>query len=215
MRVSSMNGTRLLAHDHITYKVPCRIRALITEQYVMDKDFSVQGANKHAMRMPNQSAQEATNGWESFVASRVDAANHGLTPDGNPTSESIRDLGDAIHTLQDHTSPMHTALNGDPLVWSGLGVDSLAHLAGESAPNQDWSAIGLAVRLSMAAYMQAYPGLAAGHHLTPKTFNQQADQRISDYVNWFYSQSGSSSVASDQQQEAARQCALGNPAACD
>ena|SRR5579871_1621440 len=82
----------------------------------------------------------------------------------------------------------------------------------EASPMADWSRIGEAIRLTMAAYMQANPTAAAQHGLTDKTFDAQAQKRIEDYVHWFYQ--GSSFANNDIAEEAARQCALGNPAAC-
>jgi hypothetical protein len=76
----------------------------------------------------------------------------------------------------------------------------------------DWSRIGQAVRLTMAAYMQANPVEAAEHGLNDQTFDAMAQKRIQDYVHWFYQ--GSSFMNNGVKEEAARQCALGNPAAC-
>jgi len=82
---------------------------------------------------------------------------------------------------------------------------------GEDTPVDDWSRIGLAIRLTMAAFMQASPDLAARGGLTPATFDKEATRRITDYVDLMW-QPSSPGVAAAQ--DAARQGALGNSAAC-
>ena len=136
-----------------------------------------------------------------------------VAANGDFTAAGLAALGDAIHTVEDYTSPMHTSTTGEALVWRGALHGGLAHWEGEASPMADWSRIGQAIRLTMAAYLQANPVEAGKHGLTNKTFDVQAQGRIEDYVRWFYAGSDfqQSSVI---QEDAARQCALGNPAAC-
>jgi RHS repeat-associated protein len=197
------------------------LKQLVAEQYVMDRDQSPEHQFMHAMSngqsSPPQSPGDASDQMWNFVAVSVAGSNATLGSDGSFTSVSLEWLGQAIHTLQDHTSPMHTSASGEPLPWRGMGihfVGAIGHWAGESSADRDWSAIGLAVRLTMAAYMEANPNLAARHGLTAATFDQQANQRISECVNWFYSQSVNNNEP-HWKEEAARQCAFGNPAACN
>jgi hypothetical protein len=65
----------------------------------------------------------------------------------------------------------------------------------------------------MATLIDINPKDAAKHGLTPQTFNELSNRAITDYVNWYYSLPDENSV-SEPDQEAARMCALGNPAAC-
>ncbi len=188
------------------------LAALRNEQYVMDKDQSPADQYMHAMMSPGQNAGEVSNAMWCFVAGRIGTAQQGVTASGSFTAEGLAALGDAIHTVQDYTSPTHTSAAGDPLVWRGALHGGLAHWEGEASPMADWSRIGDAVRLTMAAYMQANPAAAAQHGLTEKTFGAEAQKRIEDYVHWFYA--GSNFQNNNIQEEAARQCALGNPAAC-
>jgi hypothetical protein len=152
--------------------------------------------------------------WQQSVATDIGVASALLGPDGSFTGGSLTYLGEAIHTLQDYTSPAHTDTNGDPLPWHGIGIGSITHFARESTPERDWAAIGLAVRLTMAAFLEADPTAAEKHGLTKDNFDQQAAQRISDYVSWYYSLPMFDNYRSIVDEEAARACALGNPAAC-
>ena len=49
--------------------------------------------------------------------------------------------------------------------------------------------------------------------LREATFEREANKRIADYVGWFYR--STDAHLSPFEEEAARQCALGNKAACD
>jgi len=188
------------------------LAALRNEQYVMDKDQKPADQYKHAMRTPGQSVDAETNEMWNFVASKMQQAQQGVSG-GTFTAAGLAALGDAIHTVEDYTSPMHTSASGEPMVWYGALHGGLAHWEGEASPMADWSRIGEAVRLTMAAFMQANPVEAANHGLTPSTFNAEANKRIEDYVRSFYA--GSDFQQSNViQEDAARQCALGNPAAC-
>lgn len=93
-----------------------------------------------------------------------------------------------------------------------------AHVSGEAYPSQDWARIGLAVRLSMYAYMQSGANCEKGRKcLTDANFASELQHNVSDYVQWFYdAQFGGdpSPGATEIYREAARQCGLGNPAAC-
>ena len=65
----------------------------------------------------------------------------------------------AGHTLMDMGSPTHTATDGTPTTWPGLGpthwFDDLTHIMGEHDEAQDWYGIGRSVRLMVAAFFQA------------------------------------------------------------
>ena len=199
------------------YLSPGELKDIINRQYIMDSDWSPNHSFLHALRNGNarQSSTEASQLMWNSVASNMNEASGLLHSGGRFSDLSIVFLGDAIHTVQDYTSPMHTTASGELLPWLGLGahtLGALGHYMGESTPDHDWSRIGWAIRLTMAAYMQANPQHAAANGLTEATFNKQAEQRISQYVDWFYL---GTSTLSPGMIDAARQCALGNPAACD
>jgi RHS repeat-associated protein len=190
------------------------LQRLIARQYTMDRLQAPEQSFMHAMRdgRANQSNAEASNLMWSLVARNLADAASSLGPGGSFSDLSLVRLGDAIHTVQDYTSPMHTSAAGELRPWSGmLRFGAVSHWAGESAPNRDWSRIGWAVRLTMAAFMQANPALAAKHGLTQDTFDREANNRVSQYVDWFYTQSA---PRWGWEEDAARQCALGNRAAC-
>jgi hypothetical protein len=89
------------------------------------------------------------------------------------------------------------------------------HWQGENSSSDSWAGFGQAIRLTMAAFMQANPELAKRNGLTEANFNAEADRRISQYVENFFRMSGNVMGTDHTKEEAVRQCALGNPAACD
>jgi RHS repeat-associated protein len=186
------------------------LRQLIGEQYVMDADQSAGGSYKHAMHAFGQSADDATKQMWEFVAS-------------NLGSSSIDALGDALHTIQDYTSPEHRDASFQPRMWPGaagaafLFPSTIAHVLGEDSPEVNWSRFGLAVRFSMAAFMQWSPKRAQESGLTDATFEAAYQRRITNFIDSYYSlldldrKNWSHAYV---KADAARQCALGNPAAC-
>jgi hypothetical protein len=49
----------------------------------------------------------------------ITQAIQGTDASGKMSSDALNHLGDAMHTLEDMTSPMHTTDDGTPLVWYG------------------------------------------------------------------------------------------------
>ena len=190
------------------------LQILVSEQYAMDRDQSDQ--SHHAMAVPGQTAPQAIDAWQKYVDSEMNDVSQELTPSGNFTSDAVRALGDAIHTLQDTTSPMHTSPNGDPRVWYGTWhVSSLEHVLGEMSPAQDWPAIKQSLALSMAARLQSGAACETGKRcLTEQNFQSELNRNYTDYVNWYYTRAESLPNTDPVLWEEQRQCALGNPAAC-
>jgi len=187
-------------------------------QYVMDADQSDQ--NTHSMANRNQSSQDALTGTWRFVSAQMAMIPGNIGLGGTLTTAGLDELGSALHTVQDYTSPMHTDSNFNPMEWRGgywppwkLGPGA-AHVLGESNPASDWSRIGLAVRLTMAAFLQSGAACESGRRcLTEANFETEFRRNVEDYVSHHYaflpSVGGSPAI-----EDAARQCALGNPAAC-
>jgi len=194
------------------------LKQLVAEQYVMDKNQAPEFQFRHAMSNgqsnPPQSAEEASNKMWDDVATMMAGASATLGENGQFNSVSLAYLGDAIHTVEDYTSPMHTS-SGQPLPWYGAAHGGFQHWQGENSPSDSWAGFGQAVRLTMAAFMQANPEQAKKNGLTEATFKAEADRRISQYVENFYQMSGNVMSSNPIEEDAARQCALGNPAACN
>ena len=171
----------------------------------------------HYMAVPGQNPQVAKENADNFIVSNIAQAAQGTDASGNMSSDALNHLGDAMHTLQDMTSPMHTSDDGIPLVWLGSfanrGTNGIAHWLGANDPSDSWSRFGLAIRLTLAAFVQANPVAAAKHGLNSDNFEKAADQRISEFVNQ-YIDANQSNWWSEADKEATRQCALGNRAAC-
>ena len=194
------------------------IAQLQHRQDVMDANQNDQTG--HFMINPGQDPVRGAHDSMQLIADNMREAAAGVDSNGKMSSSALDHLGDAIHTLQDMTSPMHTADNGRPLVWYGkfgkLGTNGIRHFNGENDPADSWARFGEAIRLTLAAYVQANPTAAAKHGLNADNYLREANRRISDYVDHYYllrsrMTGGLDPVAED----AARQCALGNPAACN
>jgi hypothetical protein len=169
----------------------------------------------HAMRngVDGQTATRAKTEIWTFVAERMAAAN---SADGTFTGENLDALGDLIHTVQDFTSPVHTDKSGNPIAWQGTPPQgpadvAIRHRVGEMSPSNDWSRFGDAIRITMAAFVQANPLAAGKMGLSRENYEREANRRISDYVRQFFYFNG---IRDPIREDAARQCALGNPAAC-
>jgi RHS repeat-associated protein len=213
---SNGNWATPIHGDIVTYALQGYVSAgdlavLRGRQWVMDSDQKDEHEYLHFMN------QGSSVSWK-FVADMLSIASANTNSSGDLSTIGLYALGDALHTVQDYTSPEHTDENFQPYQYGG-GFRSfsqirgtLDHASGESSPSADWSRIGLAIRLTMAAFLQADPVGAAKLGLTEKTLDAEATKRIEQYLqNEFRAHEiGMSPV----QEDAARQCALGNPAAC-
>jgi RHS repeat-associated protein len=185
------------------------ISALNHQQDVRDSDQKDQ--IPHFMTTPGRDAAKDRDASMSYIVSNLNAATDN-TSGGGFNENGLVYFGNALHTLQDMTSPMHTSDDGMPKVWDGYGFlfgKGYQHWSGENDPSCSWSRFGWAIRLTLAAYLQANPGGAEGRGLTSHTIDAVGDKIISDYVD-IYADHESSTM----DREAMRQCALGNPSAC-
>lgn len=125
-------------------------------------------------------------------------------------------IGDAIHTLQDSTSPEHSSSTGQPLPWNGSGpgyILDILHFLGEADPGVDWARIGQAIRLTLAVPLEVG---AKMNGLTISNYETAAQAALQQYRDVYYSQIPVSAVTNNAvERDAARQCSNGNPAACD
>jgi RHS repeat-associated protein len=192
------------------------LKKLINQQSIMDKRYNAP-ADQYMHAMSNgaagESAEAATKKMDKFLSWNLDEANKNLREDGSFSDLSLVRFGSALHTIQDWTCPMHTK-NGVPLPWYGmLHKSAPTHYFGENEPSDDWAAIGKAVRLTMMFAMAVNPQGMAEAGLAWANINREAEKQITRYVEWWsYANPGQRSQA---QKEADRQCALGNPAACN
>jgi RHS repeat-associated protein len=195
------------------------LNTLRGRQYSMDADQSNQ--NNHAMANQGQSSQGALDAMWGIVSGDMSAVSGEKNSNGTLNGAGLNDLGAAMHTLEDFTSPMHTDSSFMPMVRNGgywppsAWGPGLNHVLGEDSPDQDWSRIGFAVRLTMAAYLQSGAACQSGKScLTNDNFEYQFTQNMNQYVSNFYA-THNAGRNSPVIEDAARQCALGNPAACD
>jgi hypothetical protein len=90
------------------------LRRLITRRITMDSFTNQSGerAYVHAMRGLWQSTADASSQIWGFVASRLEEATR-----SHSTAAGLDALGDAVHTIQDYTSPAHTTAAEEPRLW--------------------------------------------------------------------------------------------------
>jgi RHS repeat-associated protein len=201
--------TNYVLRDYVSAE---ELSILVGQQSVMDNNHNEDGDQyMHAMSNgranPPQTAADAKKQMNGFLSWNLRDAKAKLNKNGSFSNASLVHLGNAIHTLQDTTSSMHMQ-NGEPLPWYGMKDGGYSHWTGENEPSDNWSGIGRAIFKSMAALMDVNPDQAAKKGLTAETFEREVSKQIDSYFNATYN-------GSEKDRDAARQCALGNPAACE
>ena len=206
------------------YVSPQILQQLLSRHKVMDRpsNQSPERAYQHAMRAPGQHLMDASNATWFFV---LDGLN----------SVSINDFGDALHTIQDYTSPTHTDAYFMPYKWSGIAksffnddMNAFSHWVGEGGPDASWERIGMAVQLTMIGYIEFDPVAAQRSGLTYATLETEYQKQMAQYLNNYYTGLMASAMAhptglSDylfyqkyfqKESEAAYFCSIGASAAC-
>jgi RHS repeat-associated protein len=192
------------------------ISVIEKESYLMD--FGDSGhqqdpsrANEHGMCQPGQGSDAC---WQG-IASWVDTAF------GNSQSSSgdasLQYLADALHTVQDLGSPEHVGPGG-PKTWGGGRIEGLVHIFGESSPEEGWAGIGTSIRNSVNLYALAHPDVAKKQGGADRWTENSINSYVDDYFSRKADAPSNGMPGSGHEagkEEAARQCALGNPAACD
>ena len=180
-------------------------------------DFSLYGnpefSNQHAMATRNQDSLDAVLELNAFVMSALNLAKDWSNGGENLTPDALWAFGRATHALADIGTPEHTGKDGRPVEYTGGTWELLVHSWRERGPGASWSGIGQSIRLVAAAYYFAFPKLAAKQG----SFESFVRTAIVDYVDRAFSGLTGKSAGPGRgtiAQEEARQCALGNPAAC-
>jgi RHS repeat-associated protein len=199
------------------------LTTLIERQAIMDSnvDWFGKEAYKHSMRGPGEDANSAHAMMNEFIGAKF-------------RTHRVADFGDALHTIQDATSPWHTDNNFMPKEWGGVkqmakvGLDHLLNETPDPRWTNEWTRLGLAVKWTMIAFMLWDPGTAKKGGLTPESFVEEYTKRISQYISSYYQGVGAGiermelspsqtfyyQNQNDRDADVARQCALGAPAAC-
>ncbi|HEX7288579.1 MAG TPA: RHS repeat-associated core domain-containing protein [Candidatus Angelobacter sp.] len=189
------------------------INRLANRQYIADSkpNQTPSKSYTHAMRdgtNKNETLEEAKDRIWNHVRQKLKEA---TTNNGKLTPAQLDSLGDAIHTLQDSTSPMHTDRNSNPISWTGAYDEGYRHIQGEGTPAADWHGFGQAIRLTLAALLEVDAVGAAAKGLTYDNVDAVADERISRAVHEYFYFHG---INNPTEEGRARACALGNQAAC-
>lgn len=169
-----------------------------------------ENSNWHGQCTPSQNMTQCGAGINSYVNGNLAIASVQANLFGL-TDVALTYFGKAGHTLTDLGSPSHAAPDGTPTTWNGIfGEGSLGHVMGESDEAVDWYGIGQSVRNLIGGFVQAFPEDASKLG-DPDRAAQRAIEGIVGRYYGFPDHSNSSHL----KEEMARQCALGNRAACN
>jgi RHS repeat-associated protein len=163
---------------------------------------------RHSMCAPGQNPTACSAEINAYVDDNLGMASYFSNGGANVDRFSLVRFGRAVHTLTDMGSPMHMGPNG-PLPWNNGKREGAIHVFGERSEPVNWLMLGQSIRLAIAGFAQAFPKLAAG-----KDLNKWAEKTITDYVTSYYGADAAGRPPNPVLEDAARQCALGNRAAC-
>ncbi|MCE5308350.1 MAG: RHS repeat-associated core domain-containing protein [Acidobacteriales bacterium] len=170
----------------------------------------------HAMCFPGQSGGACAAMIGGFVYERLSSANRLSMGGANITAAALSAFGEAVHALIDMGDPAH--FREEALAWGNGSSESVMHYLGESSESVNWAGVGQSIRMTISA------GLVALPELVKRQGDPQAwmNRTITDYVQrHFVHRSRTCGMMNNEgnysgyaEEEEARQCALGNPAAC-
>jgi hypothetical protein len=173
-------------------------------------------ANIHGQCSSGQSMTDCANGITNHIYSNLDAASSRFE-DMGLDSATLTYLAVAGHTLSDLGSPSHLGSDGTPTTWPGLAPwhwgSDLSHVLGEDDESIDWAGIGQSVRNQIAGCV--YSLKESCNTIVGGPPDQAAARTINQIVQRYFSNVNILPYYDPIQEDAARQCALGNPAACN
>ena len=97
---------------------PREIGILEDASRYVDADQSVEGSYKHAMRAPGQDPAFARELTRRFIRLMLRAARSAAK--NGACDSALFLMGQAFHAMMDQSSPWHTSVSGEPIVWSGV-----------------------------------------------------------------------------------------------
>jgi RHS repeat-associated protein len=187
----------------------------IIQRMSHDVDFKDNGQDpqnsyRHSMCAPSQGLGGCAAQINSFIEyNRMLAANRYFKV-GGLSDEALEYFGKVFHVLTDMGSPEHTAPDGTPITWNDTTVNAIRHVWGESSKTNDWYRFGQSIRLAIAGFFYTFPKEAAKTGYDVDAMSRRAIESSVSRHFALQQQNARSPV----EEEAARQCALGNPAAC-
>jgi RHS repeat-associated protein len=168
-------------------------------------------SNWHSQCTPGQSLDACSAGISSYINSELGRAKT-LGDSFGLVDEALTHFGRASHDLADMGSPFHVRGDGTPTTWNGIrGAGGLSHIIGEQLDDEDWGRIGQSIRNVVSGFFAAFPEQAARLLGSP---DKAADRAINNFVDRRIHGRLAQHPMSGIEEGAARQCALGNPAAC-
>jgi RHS repeat-associated protein len=163
----------------------------------------------HSMCFAGQSPGPCAAMINGFIDQNLTLANELSGGGRDLNDEAITAFAKAVHALTDMGSPAHVGPDGTPFGWSNERAAGLAHVFAERDASVDWFRAGQSIRLEIAGFTKAFPYLASRHG------NQDAwaQREIGKFVSRYFA-TQDPAERKPGAEDAARQCALGNPAAC-
>jgi len=205
--------------DAVFGEVLTRDQVALLKRVSADQDSITKGgqdpknSNWHGQCAPNQSMTQCGAGIASYANGNLAIASVQANLFGL-TDVALTYFGKAGHTLMDLGSPSHVAPDGTPTTWYGLAPRNwsgdASHVWGERDEALDWYGIGQSVRNLIGGFVQAFPEVAS----KLGDPNAAAQRAIEGIVSRYYDIPNRSN-STHLKEEMARQCALGNRAACD
>ena len=190
-----------------------QIKIIEDRSYHDDFDAGAQSpsnAFKHGMRSPGEDLNGASVQITAFIMNNLQSARKISGSGTDVTQSALTAFADAEHTLTDLGSPAHTDPSGTPRQWTGHLRGYPAHMLGEWSQAVDWYGFGQSIRNAIAGFASAFPEI-----LSPSDVSAVAEERITNAVEHFFTPTSFSAQGAMMMiEESARQCALGNPAAC-
>ena len=134
-------------------------------------------SHEHAMRGPDENPADARRAIDQNIQNHEQAAQRaqGGTPEhaGQIDDGALKEFGQALHTVEDRTSPAHTDQNGDPQVWNGIPTSNFQVLGAEAHEAEEENItpeqMNNAVEAARGAFGQTFGQQALTEAMTPPT----------------------------------------------
>jgi RHS repeat-associated protein len=143
------------------------------QQVVVDREQSTAASFKHAMRGTGESAAQARADANTWISSSITDARR-LEAHGQHAMAMVR-LGDAIHTMQDATSPSHVGFQEWNDAWGTIDWRVTKHITGEFYDPGQMSTLDEATRNAWKYFTGAKP--------MPNDFFEEEDHNPDDDQN--------------------------------
>jgi len=177
-----------------------------------DNGQAPQNSYRHSMCAPGQAASDCNDAISGYIGANSEMAANRYFKVGALSDEALQYFGRVFHAVTDKGSPRHTAPDGTPMTWDNGLFSAGRHVLGEFDKTVDWYRFGLSIREAFVWYFRTFPKEAA--RLGDPNIDNLSRRAIERSVDRYFL-SLPNKARNPVEEEAVRQCALGNPAACN